>query len=288
MKSRRLPASSAWVCAALLAAPAGATPQNNTEQLRSAEVQQIASGLQELVARIGVVQAQARSTLAQAERVVTPAECEALAREVAELSAELERLTAAFKLQVSALRMAADPLKARTLAALKLPTLKDAKTALEQIEAELSKDSAESGEDAKRMLGFVRYELADILRQLAVQEMRSATDHRGAAAILERAVSKYEQVLTSPDAMIAEIGSSLHAAALRRIVQSEVALYEGCRRILEQQPTAGTYLKKVKEHRDAALAAFERLQRVFPDARVEDGRLAVGAAREDVARLRRQ
>lgn len=174
------------------------------------------------------------------------------------------------------------PLRDKVLAAHRLPTLEDAEAELCRVHDQLAAEGVREQPGAARLRSFVSYCLGDILRQRAAFEIQRRADDKEAAKLLRRASQTFAEVLAGPDSADSGEGSSLHAAALRRIVQVEGALYVGHRQLRGQANS-----KAARQHREAAQQAFERLGRVHADAVLPDGTSFVTAARDDIAQFAR-
>ena len=135
---------------------------------------------------------------------------------------------------------------------------------------------------------MLRYVFADLLREMASEMLRSSkSDPRKVEPILVRAVAKYQTVLLATDSADEQEGTSLHAAALRRIVQVETSLYDWYERLAQEQPRSESNRAKASKHRKEAEDAFERLKLAHPEARLPNGIMFVDQARQDAEKLTR-
>ncbi len=76
--------------------------------------------------------------------------------------------------------------------------------------------------------------------------------------------------------------SSLHAAALRRIVQIQCSLRAGYKQLTARQPSDAAHRTKVNRYQAAAVDAFEKLQRLHQHATLPDGRSMVEVTRGEM------
>jgi uncharacterized protein YicC (UPF0701 family) len=181
-----------------------------------------------------------------------------------------------------------DTLRMRILEAAVLPDRKAAEAALIALEKEVVGEKAASDVAGDPRVGLLRYKLAEVFRLAAAAMQGSArADPRKAEPVMLRAVAKYKSVLGSIDSADEQEGSSLHAAALRRIVQVESSLYDYYRKLAQAQPNSHSHDDKAKSHRIEAEDAFERLKRVHPEARTPNGPTFVDLARQDAEQLTR-
>jgi hypothetical protein len=181
----------------------------------------------------------------------------------------------------------ADTLWQRILATPKLPSLGDVEAALVAIEAEQLTDKWKKNPAAEPLLGLTRYRLADTLRQESTVEIGQKNNSRAAEKLMLRACTKFNDVLSTVDSPNSGEGSSLHAVALRRVVQIQATLYDGYRQMLAQQPSSQAFADSARKYREASTQAFEKLRRLHPDATMPDGSSVVEVAREDARRVTR-
>lgn len=176
------------------------------------------------------------------------------------------------------------PVRDRLTAAMREPSLADAQKAVEAIEKELRGDAMKDRPGIGRMLGLARYLVADVLRQRAVVEIKKGKD-KDAERMMLRASEKYAEVLSGEDSADSGEGTSLHAAALRRIVQVESSFHEGYKQLAAKQPNVSAHAERVRKHRDAVLDALERLGRLHASALLPDGRGVAEVARSEARGL---
>lgn len=280
--------------------PAASDKDGSTE----VEMRRLVTELDLLLKHARAAEVSAKSTIAQAQRAQTQAsevEKDRAAWIAHDLRAELDKLAANLGEHLSKLTElrqqaearagieAVDPLaKVRKdiLNAQRLPTLSNAEEALKAIEKDLQGEKWKKIAGADQMLGFARFRLAETLLQLAGQQQD--LDHGQAARqFVKRACDEYNEVLTGPDAANTGEGSSLHATALWRIIVIEANLYESLRKLSEVNPGSQAVANEMRQHKAAAVKAFDGLRRRFPDATLADGRKVVEAAREDANRVGR-
>ena len=91
-----------------------------------------------------------------------------------------------------------------------------------------------------------------------------------AVDLLRQACSKFEAVLSSPDASDTGEGTSLHAAALQSRAVIEARLYVAFLAVT---------VETAKRHRDNAQSVFEHLKKAHGDARLPGGERVVDATR---------
>jgi hypothetical protein len=279
-------------------------PDNNKDAQAQAhaEIARLVHDLDVLLEKAQAAQASVTAALAQAQRTEaqTPAaEQDRAAKITAELRLTLDTLSSAITSHVKKIRELRDKAAAgipseqldpqasfrpRILATTKLPSLSAEEEALLAIETELQTDKWRRCPGTAEVLAFARYRLADTLRQRASAEIEKNNSREGERLLL-RATKRLADVLNAPDAANTGEGSSLHAAALRRIVEIETVLYDGYRRLAVQQPEARSHAENARAHREAGVQAFDKLKRVYPDATLPDGSRAVDAARADANRL---
>lgn len=269
-----------------------------------AEIARFVQRLDALLLQADVTNEHARATSGIARTVETQARdggLEQAAKAVADAQQQLDQLANLITERTVALRALRSKIAAEAPAfvdpvgqladkvatVVRMHSLTDAEAALVQIEKSLLEEPMAKLQGAGTLLGVTRYRLAETLRHRSSSvELRAKVGgEREAEKLLRRASAKLGEVLTCPDAADTGEGSSLHAAALRRIVQIEATLYDAYKRLSEAQPTARTYAQSAKKHRDAAEAAFEKLGRLHPTATLPDGTPFVAAARTDVERL---
>lgn len=179
------------------------------------------------------------------------------------------------------------PLREGVEKAAKLISLVEAERALSKLESDLEAATSEKVPGASQLLSLVRYRLADTLRQQMVANSGARGSDRENEKLLKRSSAKFVEVTTGEDDATTDVGSSLRAAALRRIVQVEGALYIWNRELAKRHPSATSYPKNAKKHKQTADDAFKDLQRNHKDARLADGRLVVDVARVDISALER-
>jgi hypothetical protein len=167
----------------------------------------------------------------------------------------------------------------RMRAARKLPSFDETVKVLRAIELELVA-AAKGKQELAALLGHVRYLLGDAIRETGL-DARSTDDRARTVMLLRDASKKFDEVLGSPDAGDTGEGSSLHAAALRRRVEIEGALYLACRTM--QQTSAA---EAARTHRQNAERAFEKLRRNFAEATLPSGERVLDATRASVDRMR--
>lgn len=298
---------------AISALPTLAAQEARTEstraQQRDAEAQaQLAKAVQHLdvlLDQVRIAQDSVRIALEQARQAeikAKAADLERATRITAELLVQLDGLSAAINTHFDRLRelraKAADevppsmvddlaPLRERIMATAGAQTLAEAEAALAGMEKDLSADDMRNKPGIDELLGLARYRLADTLRLEATAAARVKSNDKEAERLLQRAVRKYTDVLTTPDSSVPEEGSSLHAAALRRVVQIEAVIYDGYKQLSTRYPQNRGYSDNARTHRKAAEEAFGKLQRLHPDATLPDGTRAVDAARADANRIAR-
>jgi len=298
----------AALCAALLIAAAVAQQPQSPSRPRPRY--ELALALQRVDATLECLKAAQQNAAAamrlaqDAEQHAKEAEIEAVVKAAAELQQQLDALAAAVNAATSerttllqrlrekaaaeapaSLLEDGSPQRNAITAATRLPSLQDAENALAKLEARFAGDDFRTDPEHELLLALTRYRLADVLRQRASAVIRAKGGGQEAEALLQRAIRKYGDVLTVPDVEDSGEGSSLHAAALRRVVQLHATLGEGYRQKAAQQPGVRANTDAVKLHREAAEQAFERIKRQFPDAVLPNGQRVVDVVRDDVARL---
>lgn len=303
------------ICLVAISTLPGIAAQEPTElettraQQRDAEAQaQLAKAVQHLdqvLDQVRIAQDRVRIALEQARQAevkAKAADLERATRITAEILAQLDGLSAAISAHFDRLRelrsKAADevppsmvdtlaPLRARIMATARAQSLAEAEATLQDFEKELAADDMRNEPGIDELLGLVRYRLADTLRQEAAAATRAKANDKQAERLLVRATRKYAEVLATPDSSVPEEGSSIHAAALRRVVQIEAVLYDGYKQLSTRYPQNRGYADTARSHRQAAEEAFGKLQRLHPDATLADGSRAVDAARADANRIAR-
>lgn len=174
-----------------------------------------------------------------------------------------------------------DTLRARILAAAALPEFKAAGSALAKIEKEMTGAEAGASPATDPRLALVRYKLADLWRKEASAILRSPRpETRRAEQKLVQAIAKYREVLAAVDGADLEEGSSLHAAALRRVVQINASLYAGYRELGNARQKADPFAVDGHE-------AFELLKRAYPQEALPNGTTFVEVARSDAEAMTR-
>lgn len=163
----------------------------------------------------------------------------------------------------------------------------EAKDAFEQIESRLSKGGGAGDESRRATLAVARYRLAEVLRRMGFAEAKAAADDEDAKNLLLRAKRKYGEVLDAPDVGTEREGKSLHAAALRHVVQIEATLCQGYRLLAKQKPQEKNLRRKAEAHEAAAKRALKTLTDDFPDVRGNDGRTHLEAAKAAVREVMR-
>ncbi|GDY03826.1 hypothetical protein LBMAG49_31550 [Planctomycetota bacterium] len=125
-------------------------------------------------------------------------------------------------------------------------------------------------------LGLIRYKLADALYRKALLHIKTYKDKQAEIGI-GHAIAKFLSVLDSPDSSDSGEGSSLHASALRRSIQSEAILVRGYQNL--NKATA-------QKHASAAEQTYGLLKNSYRDATLPNGQLVVDAVRHDIDRQR--
>lgn len=257
-----------------------------------------AQHLDELLRHADAVKDRAKAALDLArssEAVATQADRARLAKLAADLGVQLASLHTTIETHaeaIRALRVAITPelppaaegtvpwFRDRMQEARKLPNHKDTKVALKALESRL--DGVKGKPGAESLLGHVRYLLAEAIRAEAMQAQAKNRD-QDAVLLLRDASKKLEEVLACPDATDTGEGSSLHATALGRRVEIEATLHATFDALAKRQASDASTAKR---HGANAMDAFERLNKVFPEATLPDGQRVVDAARATVERLR--
>lgn len=181
-----------------------------------------------------------------------------------------------------------DALRSRILAAAMIADRAAAEKKLLEIEREIAGEKAtpEALKDAHVTL--VRYCIADNQREMASDLLKSSgANAKKAEVLLVKALKEYQSVLGSSDVEEDAIGTSVHAASLRRFVQIEASLCAWYFQWSKAEPSMRSHLDKLQAHTDAGNRAFERLERDFPNAMAKDGATTfVQQARRDVESMR--
>ena len=155
-------------------------------------------------------------------------------------------------------------------AATKLPTNEATIKELRAIERELQAPATNLQPGADILLGRARYLLAAAMRDAAQKYTSSRKDAAKAVDLLRQACSKFEAVLSSPDASDTGEGTSLHAAALQSRAVIEAQLYVAFLAVT---------VETAKRHRDNAQSVFEHLKKAHGDARLPGGERVVDVTR---------
>ncbi|MEZ6036740.1 MAG: hypothetical protein R3F29_04625 [Planctomycetota bacterium] len=227
-----------------------------------AEAVVVAKGLEGLVAEIDGLREAVQGLLDQARAATTPEEADALYGEVVVIGKRIAELAESAK----ALRAEANPLKARIDSAMRLPTAREAEAALRSLEREVDKAARGGDEDVMPLLGVVRYRLAEIMRQEAAIDLERNGSARPFTA-WNQAAEVFAKVLDCPDREVQDIGSSIHAAALAKVVECKVTLYLSYAAV---SPRTATVMGAMQRYEREARDAFARLRRSFPD-KVQSG-----------------
>lgn len=244
-----------------------------------AEVVVIMRGLDDLAADVDALQGRLLAALEQAKAARSSEEADALYAEFVQVSKQLAELSA----KAAGVRAAVHPLKGRLEAALKLPTADESKVALQKLEGSAT-DAARAGDDVSvRLLGVVRFQLAEVMRQLAAKDMDQGRNPGLPSDAWNQVAKAFERVLQCADGAVPEIGNSLHAAALAKVVECKVTLYVAYAAI-----TPPTVASKgaVQRYGREAREAFERLQRGYSDKTQGGERRPLDVARELMKRIR--
>lgn len=293
----------ALVVAMCAAVPAQA-PAPSPKDAAHAEIAKAVRKLDTLLAQIEAARAEAKEAALQIREVASRSKEADLGKAATladELQARIEDLGNAIEQRSAAIRdqraqlaaeapvPATDPLadvREQLNTAAKAPSLADVQKAIEGIEKDLLADDKKGKPGVDSLLNLVRYRLADTLRQRAGLEIKKGKD-RDAERMMQRANTKYAEVLAGEDSATSGEGSSLHAAALRRILQIEGSFYEGYKQLSARQPASTSLAERAQKHRHAILETFEKLNRLHPDATLPDGQKVVDAARADANRVSR-
>lgn len=263
---------------------------------------ELAQALREVDSAIKSLQA-AQQSLAEAARLARAAEqhakeveAEQVVNQASALRARVDSIEDAVSLQArtlldtresAAAEAPATLLEGRDeiLLAASAKTPEEAEVALNALEKQYTELDAT---DPKRatLLGFVRLQIGDTLRQRAAFYIRINNAVEG-ERILLRAARKYRDILSLTDFDAGSEGTSIHAAALLRVIQIEANLYQGYRDMAEKQPTGTTHLANARVHREAAERAFENIKRNYGKARTANGSLFVEVARNEATRIAR-
>ncbi|MFO1052727.1 MAG: hypothetical protein U1F36_10980 [Planctomycetota bacterium] len=269
------------------------------------ELAQLTHELDTILERMLAVQGSARIVTERSQSVAPKAkdaEMFASATAAADLPARIAMMSSALAEQIQALRElrraiaselpaeavdALAPLRARIDATGKMLSITDALAAMESIESELEDKKLQTVPGRDALLAFARYRTADTRRMQAALDIKVKSDDRRSESTLRRSLLEFAEVLDGPDLTDTGEGSSLHAAALRRIIQINSSLYGGYKRLSAQQPTSRAYADSARKYREALEIAVDQLRRVFPESTLPDGSRIVDAIRDDVARLAR-
>ena len=258
---------------------AASLPAQEPDESPPAEVVVITRGLDGLAADVDALQGRLLAALEQAKAARSPEEADALYAEVVQVSKQLAELNA----KAADVRAAVHPLKGRLEAALKLPTADESKVALQKLERSAT-EAARGGDDvAIRLLGVVRFQLAEVMRQQAAKDMGQGRNPGLPSDAWNQVAKAFEGVLQCADGEAAEIGNSLHAAALAKVVECKVTLYVAYAAI-----TPPTVASKgaIQRYEREARSAFERLQRGYPDKAQGGERRPLDVARDLIKRIR--
>lgn len=241
---------------------------------------------------------EARRQAEAAEDQGKAAEVESVVRMAAELQRQIDELQRGLRQQlgpIDALRARAaaeapasllapqlapevEVIRARIAAACALPKHLDAEQALDQIEAGLAAKQAPRLAGGESLLALTRYRLGEVLRQhgaLLVRK-RTASDDIESIRLLKRARSVFDRVLEAPDGAEDDVATSLHAAALLRVVQIEASLFDAY---------GAAKNREARLHRAAAETALDRLKRGYPGARLASGDSVAEQAEAKVRQL---
>jgi predicted ribosome quality control (RQC) complex YloA/Tae2 family protein len=306
-----LGALATWALAAPQSTPESAAPTDKTspaeKQAADARIEmaRLVHDLDVLLEQTNSIQRTAETALRRAETtdaMLQSANLDVVARITGELREELKQMVEGVQQRALALRELRDraarevpaelpdalaPLLEHVAAAAKLPSLEQSEDALEKIEKELLGETLKGSPAAEQLLGFVRYRLADTIRQLANQKASAKGGDTEAEKMLNRARLKFEQVLATADNTTSAEGSSLHAVALRRVLQIEATMYVGYKRLSTQRPASSALRKAAEKHRQLANDVYEQLKRIHPKATLPSGERIVDAAFLDAQQLSR-
>ncbi len=161
-------------------------------------------------------------------------------------------------------------------AATRLPTIDQQIETLSKTESSLLGPDLKNPSLSDPQLGLIRYKLADALYRKALLHIKTYKDKQAEIGI-GHAIAKFLSVLDSPDSSDSGEGSSLHASALRRSIQSEAILVRGYQNL--NKATA-------QKHASAAEQTYGLLKNSYRDARLPNGQLVVDAVRNDIDRQR--
>lgn len=167
------------------------------------------------------------------------------------------------------------------LATSRLPTHREAITALRKLERDVQADAVKAQPGADGLLSHARIRLVEAMRSEANRLARS--DVAAAVGLLGDSLKKLDEVLGGADAADSGEASSLHALALGRKVEIHSQLYVSYDALARQKPAEAA---KAEKHRKGANDAFERLQRAHGDATLPNGQRIVDAAFAAIGRLR--
>jgi mono/diheme cytochrome c family protein len=161
-------------------------------------------------------------------------------------------------------------------AATRLPTIDQQIETLSKTESSLLGPDLKNPSLSDPQLGLIRYKLADALYRKALLHIKTYKDKQAEIGI-GHAIAKFLSVLDSPDSSDSGEGSSLHASALRRSIQSEAILVRGYQNL--NKATA-------QKHASAAEQTYGLLKNSYRDATLPNGQLVVDAVRHDIDRQR--
>lgn len=247
-----------------------------TPRVAGASDEQVIHALDQLVQDIDAARAEAIRVRRWIPAVRTPKERDLLLDNLHVFTEQLRKLTADFETKVAPdkVKADADPLRSKIDAALAQRDMKKAASKLKALIA------AAAG---SKLLALVHVCHADMLRMQAEQKLRSGSGQSQAITTLRRALASYEKSLAAPDLSDAKLGTSVHAVALRHIVQIRAAFFDYHTARARQGRRGAT--REAQKELAEAIKAKDLVLRLHPQARLGTGGLVIEAVKRDVRRL---
>jgi len=290
-----MPKTIAFVLAAALSLGATAQDPVSTEQLARA-VHETELMLGKLSAMLEHAEAAAKGAQ-QSGEAAEAEDLKAAAAKLAEAVGQLQSAAVAAQLAVEAAhaeasKLAPSPVAAALAAqevafdaAVRARDPEDAEKGFAAVAAALDEPLFADHEGARRLRAMARFQENEALKSRAVLWLDQSRKRVQGEQLLRDACEGYEALVDGPD-FSGPWGTSLHAAALRKVIGIEGAFFERYVRYRQDPKVWRRVKSKAQACSDHAQEVYEWLGRSFADARTGNGQeFVVEAARADIQRM---
>jgi tetratricopeptide (TPR) repeat protein len=236
-------------------------------------IEDVGPRLNQLIDELDELRVEAASTSTALRRAESKAEQDAVLARVRVIEEKLRKATAAFV-------RASDAAKALSVRdeIVQASRQQDLDDAIRDLKA------LDGGEAEKAMPGLLRLHTGNALRLRGEQLVKTKRTNAQAIGKFRKAIDEYESALEAPDMADPDVGSSVHAASLRHLVQIHAMLFEAYAQQYRSAKNRSAY-KAAEKHRKAGVGFVDIAKRLHKSARTPNGRLVLDEMENDVQRL---